>query len=92
MQLLDRVELNPLELGLLERFMKDPETVEQRMTDFLTKLQAKNKNDKYKLKLISKVAPLFEKHVFWGTQPVQKFTDYIDVSKYDRPVEYHTLD
>lgn len=26
-KLLERIDLNPLELGLIERFMKDPETV-----------------------------------------------------------------
>ena len=70
--LLNRIDLNPLELGLLERFMKDPESVERNMTDLLTKIHAKQQ-DKYKSKLVNKVLPLFAKHVFWDTQPVARF-------------------
>jgi len=39
--LLQNIELNALEVGLLERFMKDPETVAQRMSDLLRKIMAK---------------------------------------------------
>lgn len=37
-KMLAKIELNPLELGLLERYMKDSETVEKNMTSFLKKL------------------------------------------------------
>jgi|688.fasta_scaffold228096_2 hypothetical protein len=33
--MLERIELNPLELGLIERYMKDPETVEKNMSALL---------------------------------------------------------
>jgi hypothetical protein len=65
--MLARIDLNPLELGLLERYMKDPDTVEKNMTDLLTKILAKNEQDKYKTKYINKVLPLFAKHIFWDT-------------------------
>ena len=40
--LLSRIELNPLEIGLLERYMKDPDTVEKNMTSLLGKILDKN--------------------------------------------------
>lgn len=40
--LLSRIELNPLEIGLLERYMKDPDTVEKNMTSLLSKILDKN--------------------------------------------------
>lgn len=40
--LLSRIELNPLEIGLLERYMKDPDTVEKNMTNLLSKILDKN--------------------------------------------------
>lgn len=92
MNMLDRVDLNPLEQGLAERFMKDPETVNQRMSDLLKKLIAKNADDKYKIKMINKVLPLFDKHAFWDSQPVPRFTEYLDVSMYDKPVVTQTID
>jgi hypothetical protein len=91
-KLLSRIDLNALEVGLLERYMKDPENVEKRMTEFLNKVLAKNEQDKYKAKLIGKVIPLFDKHVFWDTQPVPKFAEYLDVSMYDVPVKVQTLE
>lgn len=83
--------MNALEIGLIERYMKEPETVEKRMTDLLQKILAKN-GDKYKVKLINKVIPLFGQHVFWDTQPVPHFAEYLDVSLYDSPVKVQTLD
>lgn len=75
--------MNVLEMGLLERYMKDPENVQPRMTELLSKILAKNVDDKWKAKLINKALPLFDKHVFWDTQPVPKFSEYLDVSMYD---------
>jgi hypothetical protein len=89
--LLERVELNALEVGLLERFMKEPETVEKRMTDLLNKVKAKT-TDKYKAKALDKVIPLFDKHAFWDTQPVPRFAEYLDVSMYDSAVKVQSLD
>lgn len=40
--LLSRIELNPLQIGLLERYMKDPDTVEKNMTNLLSKILDKN--------------------------------------------------
>jgi hypothetical protein len=53
------------------------------MTELLSKILAKNADDKWKAKLINKALPLFDKHVFWDTQPVPKFSEYLDVSMYD---------
>jgi hypothetical protein len=39
--MLERIELNPLELGLIERYMKDPETVEKNMSELLKKIFVK---------------------------------------------------
>lgn len=71
--LLSQIQLNPLEQGLIDRYLKDPDTVEKNMTNLLKKILDKNSGDKYKSKLINKVIPLFEKHIFWDTQPVARF-------------------
>ena len=42
--------------------------------------------------MINKVLPLFDKHAFWDSQPVPRFTEYLDVSMYDKPVVTQTID
>lgn len=81
--MLSAIDLNALEIGLIERYMKDPETVEKNMTGLLKKILEKHGTTKWKAKMINKVIPLFDGHVFWDTQPVGRFAQYLDTSMYD---------
>lgn len=82
-EMLSAIDLNALEIGLIERYMKDPETVEKNMTGLLKKILEKHGTTKWKAKMINKVIPLFDGHVFWDTQPVGRFAQYLDTSMYD---------
>jgi len=86
---LEGVDLNVLELGLLERYLSDQKTCAVNVVGLLKKLEAKHveKNNRYELKRIRKVIPLFDEHDFWSTQPVPKYYEQVDSTTLDQPIE-----
>lgn len=69
---LDDIELNPLEKGLLDRFMADPSANRKMISGLLQKLKKKHEDmgDTYYAKKLNKTWPLFEDHDFWSHEPV----------------------
>lgn len=80
---LDGIEMNVLEKGLLDRYLQDQETCAKNVLGLLRKLEEKNLENKYALKKIRKVIPLFDEHDFWSTQPVPKYYEQVDASTLD---------
>ena len=64
---LEGIELNALEQGLLERYLQDQDTCAKNVCGLLKKIAAKceEKDDRYSLKKIRKVIPLFDEHDFF---------------------------
>ena len=90
---LEGIELNALEQGLLERYLQDQDTCAKNVCGLLKKIAAKceEKDDRYSLKKIRKVIPLFDEHDFWSTQPVPKYYEQVDSSTFDQPIEVKTV-
>ena len=79
--------LNPLEKGLLEKYLKNEDSCSKNVLGLLRKLEAKNLENKYELKKIRKVIPLFDEHDFWSTQPVPKYYEQVNAATLDQPIE-----
>ena len=88
---LENVEMNPLEVGLLERYLQDPAANKDNIITLLHKLEQKNSERKYAVKRIRKLVPLFEEHEFWSTQPVPRYTDALPSSAFNAAVEVKTV-
>ena len=88
---LQDVELNILEQGLLDKFLQDPSTCAKNVLGLLRKLEEKNLDNKFTLKKLRKVIPLFDEHDFWHTQPVPRYYDSVPDSDYNAPIETKTV-
>ena len=88
----DRLELNMLELGLIDRYMSDPATCEDNMVKLVKTLHKKHADNRGAMKPLNKVLALFEKHQFWDLQPVPRYADYLDSSEYNKPIKVQTLE
>ena len=78
-QRLTDVPLNELEIGLLNKFMQNPEENALRIADNLRKSAVRLSKDgnMRAVKIVNKVIPLFDKHEFWSTQPVPRIYDQV---------------
>ena len=72
--------------------MQNQETCAQNVVGLLRKLEEKHKDDKWAVKKIRKVIPLFDEHDFWSTQPVPKYYEQVDSSTMDQAIEHKTVD
>ena len=88
---LQDVELNILEQALLDKFLQDPSTCAKNVLGLLRKLEEKNLDNKFTLKKLRKVIPLFDEHDFWHTQPVPRYYDSVPESDYNAPIETKTV-
>lgn len=63
------------------------------MHKFLTDLTAKNDGKYRAQKEIKKLAPLYDTHDFWDSQPVPKTSDNVGVDDFNKPIdEIKTVD
>ena len=86
---LSEIHMNQLEYALLDKFLEDPDSCSDKITDLLKKIAAKmeTQGDRYGLKRIKKVIPLFDKHDFWSTQPVMRVYDQFAGDALNGPIE-----
>ena len=84
---LEGIDLNPLESGLLEHYLRDKETFVPNIHSLLVKLAQRYNDDAFCIKRLQKVIPLFVHHEFWNTQPVPNYFDFTPQASYNKPIE-----
>lgn len=70
----------------MKKFLEDPDANSDRVSDLLQKVLQRVKGH-YERKEIKRLIPLFAKHDFWSTQPVQKIYEKVDSNDMNGPIE-----
>ena len=87
-EMFERINLNPLEAGLLKKYLSsDLDKMPENLASLAKKVLERENLGNYARKDLERCVALFDKHEFWSNQPVQTVYDLVETDDFNRPVE-----
>ena len=72
---------------MLKDCVKDEKSYQENFQKLISSLKSKNEGNYRALKKLENLAPLYDAHDFWDSQPVPKAYETVDESMFDKQID-----